>query len=73
MKVFCTNCNKEVNYIIAFRFVKNYKVKDLEISYDEMIALCKECRNEIYVPQVNDINVEARIRAYEKVKNGEKI
>jgi hypothetical protein len=73
MKAFCINCDKEVDCIIGFRFIKNIKVKDIEISYDEMFALCKECGNEIYVPQINDVNVNARIKAYEKVKAGETI
>ena len=48
MKVFCTNCNKEVNYIIAFRFVKNYKVKDAIIVHtvDEMVAELKKYNEE---------------------------
>ncbi len=71
MKYFCTNCIKDVDYIIGIRFVKDLEVKDLKISYDEMFAVCKECGNEIYIPQVNDINVDARIKAYEKAKAGE--
>lgn len=70
MKYFCIHCGKDVDYITGFRFVKNLKVKDLEISYDEMFAICKECGNEIYVPQINDINVKTRIKAYEKIKKG---
>lgn len=62
---FCIECSKEVMYNIKTERVK-LNVRGLEFSCIEHSAICKECGNEIYVPEVNDANVDAREDGYRK-------
>ena len=42
------------------------EVDDSKFSYVEALALCKECGDELYVPDINDRNVQSREAAYRK-------
>ena len=42
------------------------EVNGVKLSYVEALALCKECGNELYVPDINDRNVQSRKAAYRK-------
>ena len=42
------------------------KVREIEFSFVETIAICSGCGEEVYVPEVNDENVQAREDAYRK-------
>ena len=42
------------------------EVNGIKFSYVEGLALCKECGDELYVPDINDRNVQSREAAYRK-------
>lgn len=42
------------------------EVNGVKFSYVEALALCKECGDELYVPDINDRNVQSREVAYRK-------
>ncbi len=62
---FCINCSKKVSYFVKSERVE-LKVRDTKFSYVEMSAFCRECENELYIPEINDSNVETREEAYRK-------
>lgn len=39
-------------------------VRGRTFSYNHKLVACTECREEIYVPKINDENVLARLNAY---------
>ena len=61
--VFCVHCNKMVGYDTDVAKV-NLTIRGINFSYDEKIAFCEECGNEVYIAAYNDINVNSRDRAY---------
>lgn len=61
--VFCVNCNKMVGYDTDIAKV-NLTIRGINFNYDEKVAFCEECGNEVYVAAYNDINVDSRERAY---------
>lgn len=61
--VFCIHCNKMVGYDTDVAKV-NLTIRGVNFSYDEKIAFCEECGNEVYVAAYNDMNVDAREKAY---------
>ena len=61
--VFCIHCNKMVGYDTDVAKV-NLTIRGVNFSYGEKIAFCEECGNEVYVAAYNDMNVDAREKAY---------
>ena len=41
-------------------------IKDITFSYEELQPLCIICGEPMYVPEINDINYDRRLQAYEK-------
>lgn len=66
---FCAHCGRAVNYRVMFSPV-TFHVGDTELTYKEASAICMECNHEIYVPAINDQNVNARRLAYFKTTRG---
>jgi uncharacterized phage-associated protein len=62
---FCINCGNKMPYSVIENRIEN-TVKNTKFSYIEQAAKCTECGEEIYVPEINDANVEARETAYRK-------
>ncbi len=62
---FCIACDEEVKYTVFAERVETV-IRGVKISYVEISAKCPVCGEEIYVPEVNDSNVEAREDAYRK-------
>lgn len=60
---FCINCGCKQNYIIKSH-MDTLTVRNIEFSYMEKTAYCSECGKEVYVPEINDYNCEAREIAY---------
>lgn len=60
---YCENCNKDVPFYLS-QYKRRTRVRGIPISYDHTVAVCTECREEVYSPAVNDMNVEARELAY---------
>ena len=64
-KAFCIECGEERDYNIRTELVE-IEVNGVTFSYNEQSAFCAECGEELYVPEINDRNVEAREEAYRK-------
>ena len=43
-------------------------IRGVHFKYDEIVAECISCKEEIYVPFINDYNCESREYAYEAAK-----
>jgi len=60
---FCIECGCDTPYSLAYNRV-NVTVRGIKFSYVETTALCDRCGEEIYVPEVNDLNHDERENAY---------
>ncbi len=65
MTAFCIACDEEVEYTVFAERVETV-IRGVKISYVEVAAKCPVCGEEIYVPEINDANVQAREDAYRK-------
>lgn len=62
---FCINCDDKKPFSVITR-KSEAEVRGVKFYYEESVALCKECGEEVYVSNVNDANVQARLEAYER-------
>lgn len=69
-KAFCLSCGTEQNYRISRRMVR-MKVRGVEFTAPQYEGCCTGCGREIYVPSVNDMNVELRSRYYKEATGNE--
>ena len=60
---FCMRCNRKVRYNIK-TVPSEAKVKGLVMLYDKSVARCAYCGGEVYVSEINDLNVEERAKKY---------
>lgn len=60
---YCIACDEDVEYTVHADRVETV-IRGTTISYIELSAKCPICGDEIYVPEVNDTNVQAREEAY---------
>ena len=60
---FCVGCRDDKAYIIKPQRAEN-EIRGIRFSYIELVAYCADCGEEIYLPEVNDANVEAQEEAY---------
>ncbi len=63
--VFCIECGVDREYKILTRRTA-VEVRGVHFSYLELVAVCEGCGEELYVPEVNDANVQAQEDAYRK-------
>ncbi len=61
--VFCTHCNKKVNYSIRKNIIQQYKGQLVNV--EENIAVCDECDRDIFVPTIEEDNFK---RLYQKYR-----
>lgn len=61
--VFCIECGENVEYDIE-NIKVSLTVRGIPFSYWEKNAYCKKCGKEVYVAALNDMNADARIKAY---------
>lgn len=66
-ELLCSECRKRVSYHIYRRPAKTI-IKGVEIEYEEYHGICDECKEEIYVPGLDDRNEEIIEEAYRKEK-----
>ena len=62
---YCIDCDEKKAYSIKTRRV-DMEVRGVAFSYVEHVAYCIECGKEVYVPEINDLNVYAREEAFRK-------
>jgi len=63
--VFCTNCNKKVNYSVRKNIIEKYKSHLVNV--EESIAICHECGKDIFVPSIEEDNFKKLYKTYTEV------
>ena len=63
--VFCVECRKDVKFIIKEVEFKR-TLKDKEYSFTGLEAYCEECKNPIYVPEIEDNNLKLLYDVYRR-------
>ena len=66
-KIFCPNCNKEVDYSIKENLIEKYRGKEVNII--EKVLICNKCNEEIFEQKVEQENFEKLYSKYRKVAN----
>ena len=66
-KVYCPNCKKSVNYKIEKRDIK--KFKGVEINTYENVGVCLSCNQDLYIPNLEDENINRISEEYIKNTN----
>lgn len=54
-ELLCIECRKRCSYEIKKRVAKTI-IKNIEIEYEELYGICNQCKSEIFVPGLDDIN-----------------
>lgn len=60
---FCIACGAKKTYTVKSRR-EDITVRGTCFSYVEQTAYCESCGEEVYIPEINDLNVQAREDAY---------
>ena len=66
-ELLCSNCRKKVSYQLLKRPAKAL-IKNVEITYEEYYGVCDECKEELYVPGLEDRNEEMVEELYRREK-----
>lgn len=66
--VFCDKCREDVDYRVEERLLEA-TLKGERYHYHGKVAYCADCGEEIYVPEINDENLNALYDCY-RAKNG---
>ena len=66
-KVFCDTCQKQVNYEVIKKEIKEYK--GVEVNHIDYIGVCKECDDEIFVEELETDNLDRLYKKYRKLTN----
>ena len=67
MKVYCPYCEKEVEYKIEKRELKEFR--GIEVNTFENVAICNECNQDLYVNKIEDENNERIYKIYREKAN----
>ncbi len=67
-ELLCSKCRKRVSYHIFKRPAKAI-IKDYEVEYEEFYGVCDECKEELFVPGLDDRNEEEIENKYRKDKD----
>ncbi len=67
MELLCAECRKRVRYHVYKRKAAR-KIKDIDVEYEEFYGICDDCKSEIFVPGLDDMNIETMDNAYRKKK-----
>ena len=65
---YCIHCDCRVEYCLKSQRLA-LDIRGIVITYDELVAYCSKCGAELYVPEINDANVEVRKATYEMAKH----
>ena len=66
MPAFCNHCKISVPWYLLYEKEEWITKENIPLKYYSVAAICEHCNHEVYVPQINDLNVEHRERLYEK-------
>lgn len=64
-KAYCINCGEKCPYEIKTA-MEEITIRGTTFSYSEQTAFCSVCGEEIYVPEINDLNAQAREDSYRR-------
>lgn len=64
MKIYCPFCHKETEYYVEKRKVN--KFKGINVSTYENVGVCLNCKNDLYIPELEDENIERINKVYRK-------
>lgn len=67
-KKYCVYCNRDVDYVIK-EITVPMDIKGIEFDYLANIAYCEECKEEIYVAELDDENVRRANRIYRDLQD----
>lgn len=67
MKVYCPYCRKDVEYTIEKRDINEFRGKKIDTF--ENVAICKCCKNDLYVNEIENENNKRIYGAYRKNEN----
>lgn len=67
MKYYCPYCDSEQEYYIEKRIFKEYK--GVEVNVEENVPICKKCKNELVINDIEDENLKKIYNKYRKIKN----
>ena len=67
MKHYCPYCNSEQEYYIDKRIFKEYKGVDVNV--EENVPICKKCKNELIINNIEDENLKRIYSKYREIKN----
>ena len=62
---YCISCDEKTEYIVK-ACKRDIIVKGVAFSYVHQTAYCTKCGDELFVPEINDENVQSREDAYRK-------
>lgn len=62
---FCIKCGCKTPYTLSSH-LERLTIRGVRFSYAEHSSHCTQCRNKVYVPEVNDENVQSRKDEYRK-------
>lgn len=67
-KIFCENCRKYIDYTVTEEITsENFKGTTCEYAYKK--AICPECKEEVYVGEIMDHNLDQLKNAYREKNN----
>lgn len=69
--VFCCTCRDFTDYDTSSS-PRTITVRGVTFTYPHQSAYCTKCLSEVYVPELNDENVEAKEAAYRKAQSNMK-
>lgn len=64
---YCIECGKKTEYSINVQLV-TMDICGVRFKYIEQEAHCAKCWEPIYVPEINDSNVDSRVKAFEEAR-----
>lgn len=69
----CIECGCRVPYVTEIQPVTftTKEIKGAIFRYDECVAKCSVCNDEVFVPEIHDKNVAARLAIIEAAMKGE--
>ena len=67
MRVYCPYCKKEVEYKVEKRDLKEFR--GIEVNTFENVAICNECKQDLYVNEIEDENNKRIYQIYREKAN----
>lgn len=66
-QAFCEKCRHMKKYSLT-KLTRNKKIKELELSFEEIVPYCNSCGSEVFVSEIRDLNLDNLEEEYNKAK-----